>query len=76
MTRKATLTDRLADDHGIAVTTTDGVVLDVETTRRDDSGRIIVGSQRGDNPEAVSITDIRIARRRIVPAPSCGCGAR
>ncbi|MYD91283.1 MAG: hypothetical protein F4Y08_13255 [Caldilineaceae bacterium SB0662_bin_9] len=73
MTRKAALTDRLADDHGIAVTTTDGVVLDA--ARRDDSGRIIVGSQRGDNPEAVSITDIRIARHRTVPAPSCECGA-
>lgn len=35
------------------------MVLDVETARRDDSGRIIVKSQRGDNPNVVSITDIR-----------------
>lgn len=40
--------------------TTDGMVLDRETARRDDSGRIIVKSRRGDNPEAVSITDIDI----------------
>lgn len=40
--------------------TTDGMVLDRETARRDDSGRIIVKSRRGDNPEAVSIADIGI----------------
>lgn len=60
MTWKATLTDRPTDGRGIAVTTIDGVVLDVETARRDDSGRIIIESQLGDNPKAVSITDIRI----------------
>ncbi|MYA03611.1 MAG: hypothetical protein F4Y37_03235 [Caldilineaceae bacterium SB0664_bin_22] len=60
MTRKATLTDRPTDGRGIAVTTIDGVVLDGETTRRDDSDHIIVKSQRGDHPKAVSITDIGI----------------
>lgn len=58
MTRKANLADRLTDDHGIAVTTIDSVVLDVETARRDDSSRIVIENQRGDNPEAVSTTDI------------------
>ena len=58
MTRKATLANRLTDDHGIAVTTIDSVVLDVETARRDDSSRIVIENQRGDNPEAVSTTDI------------------
>ena len=58
MTRKATLANRLTDDHGTAVTTIDSVVLDVETARRDDSSRIVIENQRDDNPEAVSTTDI------------------
>lgn len=58
MTRKANLADRLTDGHGIAVTTIDSVVLDVETARRDDSSRIVIENQHGDNPEAVSTTDI------------------
>ncbi|MCY3660979.1 MAG: hypothetical protein OXG36_18395 [Caldilineaceae bacterium] len=34
--------------------TTDGMVLDRETARRDHSGRIIVKSRRGDNPKTAS----------------------
>ena len=34
--------------------TTDGMVLDRETGRRDHSGRIIVKSRRGDNPKTAS----------------------
>jgi len=36
------------------------MVLDGETARRDDSGRIIVKNRRGDNPKVVLITDIGI----------------
>ena len=53
--------------------TAHGVVLDVETARRGDSGRIIVESQRGDNPEVVSITNIRICRYSHADLQTRGC---
>lgn len=55
----------MTNEYEITVTTADGVVLDVESALLDEKGHIHVDIHRGDNPEAVVITDISVRPHRL-----------